>query len=102
MRFNITEKEYHDFMECVDLWSYDAAKEFLTGVLPLSRLSFKIRRAENRDYARHSYIKFYAGKIAAGILYLLFFWTCIPAIIAFIEFILALCKTEDSNGNILV
>lgn len=46
--------------------------------------------------------KFYAGKIAAGILYLLFSWTCIPAIIAFIEFILALCKTEDSNGNILV
>ena len=46
--------------------------------------------------------KFYAGKIAAGILYLLFFWTCIPVIIAFIEFILALCKTEDSNGNILV
>ena len=34
--------------------------------------------------------KFYAGKVAAGILYLLFFWTCIPAIIAFIEFILAL------------
>ena len=46
--------------------------------------------------------KFYAGKIAAGILYLLFSWTCIPAIIAFIEFILALCKTEDSNGNILL
>ena len=46
--------------------------------------------------------KIYAGKIAAGILYLLFSWTCIPALIAFIEFILALCKTEDSNGNILV
>lgn len=46
--------------------------------------------------------KFYAGKVAAGILYLLFSWTCIPAIIAFIEFILALCKTEDSDGNILV
>ena len=46
--------------------------------------------------------KFYAGKIAAGILYLFFSGTCIPAIIAFIEFILALCKTEDSNGNILV
>ena len=46
--------------------------------------------------------KFYAGKVAAGILYLLFCWRCIPAIIAFIEFILALCKTDDSNGNILV
>lgn len=46
--------------------------------------------------------KFYAGKIGAGICYLLFCWTCIPAIIAFIEFIIAICSTPDSNGNILV
>lgn len=46
--------------------------------------------------------KFYAGKVAAGILYAIFFWTCIPAIIAFIEFIIALCKPQDSEGNILV
>lgn len=46
--------------------------------------------------------KFYAGKTSAGILYLLFCWTCIPAVIAFVEFIIALCKTADSNGNILV
>lgn len=46
--------------------------------------------------------KFYAGKTSSGILYLLFCWTAIPAIISLIEFIVALCKTPDSNGNILV
>lgn len=46
--------------------------------------------------------KFYAGKTGAGILYLLFCWTSTPLIIAFIEFIVALCKEADSNGNILV
>ena len=46
--------------------------------------------------------KFYAGKITQGFLYLIFFWTFIPGIIAFIEFILALAKEADSNGNICV
>jgi len=46
--------------------------------------------------------KFYAGKTSSGILYLLFCWTVIPSFIAFIEFIVALCKHADSNGNILV
>lgn len=46
--------------------------------------------------------KFYAGKIGTGILYLLFCWTFIPAFIAFIEFIIGLCKKADANGNILV
>lgn len=46
--------------------------------------------------------KFYAGKTSSGILYLLFCWTAIPAIIAFIEFIVALCKKADSKGNILI
>lgn len=46
--------------------------------------------------------KFYAGKIVAGILYLLFCWTCIPAFIALIEFIIALCKKSDANGMIIV
>ncbi|TRU24990.1 MAG: NINE protein [Microcystis aeruginosa Ma_SC_T_19800800_S464] len=31
--------------------------------------------------------KFYLGENLAGILYLLFFWTFIPGIIAFFEFI---------------
>ena len=46
--------------------------------------------------------KFYAGKIGTGILYILFCWTFIPSIIAFIEFIIGLCKKSDANGNILV
>jgi len=39
--------------------------------------------------------KFYLGKIAQGIFYLLFFWTLIPAIIAFIEGVFYLTMQED-------
>ncbi len=46
--------------------------------------------------------KFYAGKIGTGILYIFFCWTAIPSFIAFIEFIVALCKKADANGKILV
>ncbi len=46
--------------------------------------------------------KMYAGKIGSGIVYLLFCWTLIPGIIAFIDFIIGLCKKADTNGNILV
>lgn len=46
--------------------------------------------------------KFYAGKTSSGILYLLFCWTLVPVVIAFVEFIIALCKEADADGNILV
>lgn len=46
--------------------------------------------------------KFYAGRIGAGIVYLLFCWTGIPAVISVIEFIIALCKKSDAAGNIVV
>ena len=46
--------------------------------------------------------KFYVGKTSSGILYLLFCWTGIPALIAFIEFIVVICKPADADGNILV
>ena len=39
--------------------------------------------------------KFYIGKIGQGILYLIFSWTGIPAIIAFIEFILYLVVSDE-------
>ena len=37
-----------------------------------------------------------------GILYLLFCWTGIPAFVALVEFVLALLKPADMNGNIVV
>lgn len=48
--------------------------------------------------------KFYLGQIGLGILYLVFFWTFIPSIIAFIEFIILLTMSDESfnqkYGNI--
>ncbi|MCZ3413305.1 hypothetical protein LRS27_26235, partial [Klebsiella pneumoniae] len=35
------------------------------------------------------------GKIGQGFLYLIFCWTFIPAIIAFIEFIIYLCDSDE-------
>lgn len=46
--------------------------------------------------------KFYAKKTFLGVIYLIFCWTCIPALIAFIEFIIAAFKTADPEGNIVV
>ncbi|PQQ28262.1 NINE protein [Photorhabdus hindustanensis] len=39
--------------------------------------------------------KFYLGKIGMGVLYLLFCWTFIPVFIAFIEFIIYLCTSDE-------
>ena len=46
--------------------------------------------------------KFYAGKTGAGIAYLLFCWTGIPALLGLIDFIVVLTKKSDDNGNILI
>lgn len=43
--------------------------------------------------------KFYAGHVVLGVLYLLFCWTFIPSIIAFIELIIGIVKPSDANGN---
>jgi TM2 domain-containing membrane protein YozV len=40
--------------------------------------------------------KFYLGKTGQGIIYLIFVWTFIPSVIAFIEFIMYLVMSEDS------
>jgi TM2 domain-containing membrane protein YozV len=40
--------------------------------------------------------KFYLGKIGLGFLYLIFFWTFIPAIVAFIEFIIYLTMSDEA------
>lgn len=39
--------------------------------------------------------KFYLGEIFVGIIYILFCWTGIPSIIAFIEGIVYLCKSNE-------
>lgn len=39
--------------------------------------------------------KFYLGKTFQGVVYLLFFWTCIPTIVALIEGILFLMSSES-------
>ena len=41
--------------------------------------------------------KFYMGKIGSGVLYLLFCWTGIPALIAFIECIIYLTCSSDKE-----
>lgn len=45
---------------------------------------------------------FYAGKIGQGVCMLLFCWTWIPAIIALVQLIKALCTPADANGMIYV
>lgn len=39
--------------------------------------------------------KFYLGKTGAGIVYLVFFWTFIPAIVGFIEGIMYLTSSDE-------
>ena len=39
--------------------------------------------------------RFYLGQTGLGLLYLLFFWTFIPAIVAFIDFILFLTMSDE-------
>lgn len=46
--------------------------------------------------------KFYAKQSSTGIMYLLFCWTFIPAILAFVDAISACTKPADNNGNILI
>lgn len=40
--------------------------------------------------------KFYLGKIGLGIIYFIFCWTAIPAIISFVEFIILLTMSDDN------
>lgn len=39
--------------------------------------------------------KFYLGRVAQGLFYLLFFWTFIPAVIAFVEMIIYLTMSDE-------
>ena len=57
-----------------------------------SRISAALFAAFLGGFGAH---KFYLGKVGQGILYLLFCWTFIPTIIAFIEFITYLCMSDE-------
>lgn len=46
--------------------------------------------------------KFMVGQTGAGVIYLLFCWTGIPALIAFFSAIGAIFKAADINGNIII
>lgn len=39
--------------------------------------------------------QFYLGNTTQGVFYLIFSWTCIPAIISIIDFIIILCMSES-------
>lgn len=41
--------------------------------------------------------KFYCGSVGLGIVYLIFFWTFLPAVIAFIEGIIYLTQPDDET-----
>lgn len=84
-------------------------KEEFTSICPMHRTSAPGKVVKKLVYCLLAFFlgwagihKFYAGRIGAGIVYLLFCWTGIPAIIAFIEFIIGLCKKADAAGNIVV
>ncbi len=44
--------------------------------------------------------KFLIGRVGTGILFIIFSWTGIPSIIAFVDFIIGCCKQPDKNGDI--
>lgn len=46
--------------------------------------------------------KFYAGKIKAGILNIIFCWTLVPTILSIVEFITVLTEKADKDGKIPV
>ena len=43
--------------------------------------------------------KFYLGRTGWGIVYALFFWTAIPAVVGFIEGVVYLTMTEEAFAN---
>lgn len=46
--------------------------------------------------------KFYSGHISAALVYLIFFWTGVPAILALIDAVMGIVAPADKEGRILV
>ncbi|MCY3067841.1 TM2 domain-containing protein [Aerococcus loyolae] len=70
-----------------------------SGKYPVNKIAYVVLAFLLGGIGAH---KFYAHKYLLGILYLVFVWTYIPALIALIEAIIALTKKADENGNIFV
>lgn len=75
----------------------DAAKFTSDNISPCSRTIAAVLAFFLGGFGIH---RFYVGKITSGVFMLIFFWTFIPAIIAFIDFILILCgQFKDGQGR---
>ncbi len=70
-----------------------------TGKKPVNKIAYGLLGILLGCIGAH---KFYAGKIGVGIVFLLFSWTAIPAIIGLIEGIIAFTKPEVEPGIILI
>lgn len=89
--FNIDKSGIHD----LDEYYY----EEIDGKVLVNKWIYVVLAFITGSFGVH---KFYSKKIGKGILYFLFFWTGIPAIIGLIEGIIAVTKTPDLDGNILM
>jgi len=69
------------------------AASYPTGGAPKSRIVAGVLALLVGGLGIH---KFYLGNIGLGIVYLIFFWTFIPAIIAFIEGIIYLVQDDKT------
>lgn len=84
--------DIRDFGQAKDVYALQSNLTFPGQVGTKSRLAAILLAFFLGGFGVH---KFYLGQIVAGIFYLLFCWTFIPAIIAFIEFIIYICMSDE-------
>ena len=66
---------------------------------PAGGININMNQAQSQQVVTPVYA---SGKVVSKILYLLFCWSGIPAIIGLIEGIMAALKPADANGNIII
>lgn len=81
-----------EFGQAKDVYALQSNSIFPTQVGSKSRLAAILLAFFLGGFGVH---KFYLGQVVAGIFYLLFCWTFIPSIIAFIEFIIYICMSDE-------
>ena len=87
----------------------EAKKELKKTVSKVKKVTSKEKKVNKVVYAVLTLLfgtiginKFYAGKIKAGFLNILFCWTLVPTILSVAEFITVLTEKVDKNGDIPV